>query len=179
MAILIINCITQLLLSPPFFVTFLQILKWPLLSLAAHLLQTSTPHLSRMKRANKRTGQRGTSPQKNVAEAGPRNPSPPSDALRVQRLSEVCQLCRATSCRRILKTISSNTSARSVLKPSQTRLSSQSMSALTLPSALFSVPTVTRLTRRPRSCATTAGRTPGRNPSYAQNAVRPLCKLYA
>lgn len=152
--------------------------RWPLLILAARLLPTSTPLLNRMMRVNMKKRWRRAILQRNVAEADPQKPNL-LNAPSAQRLSRAFQHCRATSSQHTKKTLSSNIHVHSALKRSRTRLNSQSTSALTQPSALFSVRTVTRPTKPPQSCATTAVRTLVKNLLYAQNVVRPLCKLYA
>lgn len=164
-------------LQKPFYTKSLY--RWPLLILAVHLLPTSTPLLSRMMRVNMTKRWIRVVLQRNVAEADPRKPNLHLNAPSAQRLSKVCRHCIATRSQRIQETLSSNSHVHSVLKRSQTRLSSQSTSALTQPSALFNVQTVTRPTKPPQSCATTAARTLVKNLSYARNVVRPLCKLYA
>lgn len=153
--------------------------RWPLLILAARLSPTSTPLLNRMMGVNMKKRWRRAILQRNVAEADPRKPNLLLNAPYAQRLSRAFQCCRATSSQHIQKTLSSNIHVHSALKRSQTRLNSQSTSALTQHSAPFSVRTVTRPTKPPQSCATTAARTLVKNLLYARNVVRPLCKLYA
>lgn len=174
---LIINYVYIQGITRPFYTKSLY--RWPLLIQAAHLLPTSTPLLNRMTRVNVKKRWIRAVIQRNVAEADPRKPNLHLNAPSARRLSKVCQHCRATSCQRIQKTLNSNSRVHSVLKPSQTRLSSQSTSALTQASALFSVQTVTRPTKPPQSYATTAARTLVKNLLYARNVVRPLCKRYA
>lgn len=153
--------------------------RWPLLLLAARLLPTSSPLLSRMMRVSMKKRWRRAVLQRNGAGADPRKPNPLSNAPSAQRLSRACRHCRATSSQRTQKTLSSNIHVHSVLKRSQTRLNSQSTSALTQPSAPFSARTVTRPTKPLQSCATIAARTRVKNLLCAQNVARPLCKLYA